>query len=51
MKNLVFKASSEFNGFVGKDCELFWSTGVLEYWARKNYLESLLHHSIIPLKK
>jgi hypothetical protein len=25
-----------------------WSTGVLEYWARKNYLESLLHHSIIP---
>jgi len=22
---------SEFNGSAGKDCELFWSIGVLEY--------------------
>ncbi|MGB6376260.1 MAG: hypothetical protein WBG24_06005 [Syntrophobacteria bacterium] len=24
-ENLVFMARSEFNGFTGKDCELFWS--------------------------
>ena len=29
-ENLVFRARSELNGFAGKDCELFWSTGVLE---------------------
>jgi len=33
MKNLVLKAKSELHGFVGKDRELFWSTGVLEYWS------------------
>jgi hypothetical protein len=21
------------NGFAGKDCKLFWSTGVSEYWS------------------
>jgi hypothetical protein len=29
LENLVFRARSELNGFAGKDCELFWSTGVL----------------------
>ena len=33
MKNLVLKAKSELHGFVGKDRELFWNTGVLEYWS------------------
>jgi hypothetical protein len=33
MKNSVLEAKSEFHGFVGKDRELFWSTGVLEYWS------------------
>jgi len=31
MKNLVLEAKSEFHGFVGKDCQLFWSTGVLKW--------------------
>jgi hypothetical protein len=37
LQNLVIRASprsrftgSEWNGFAGKDCELFWSAGVLE---------------------
>jgi hypothetical protein len=30
LENLVLRARSEFNGFAGKDCELFWSFGVLE---------------------
>jgi hypothetical protein len=30
IENLVLRARSEFDGFAGKDCELFWSTGVLE---------------------
>ena len=34
MKNLVLKAKSELHGFVGKDRELFWSTGVLECWKK-----------------
>ncbi len=31
IENLVLRARSEFNGFAGKDCELFWSTRVLEF--------------------
>jgi hypothetical protein len=30
IENLVLRARSECNGFAGKDCELFWSTGVPE---------------------
>jgi hypothetical protein len=30
LENLVLRARSELRGFAGKDCELFWSTGVLE---------------------
>jgi hypothetical protein len=33
MENLVLGARLELNGFAGKDSELFWSTGVLEYWS------------------
>ena len=47
---------SELNGFVGTSGELFWSTGVLEYWSvGKNespiltciglFITALLHHS------
>ena len=30
IENLVLRARSEFDGFAGKDCELFWSTGGIE---------------------
>jgi hypothetical protein len=30
IEDLVLWAMSEFNGFAGKDCELFWSTGGIE---------------------
>jgi len=30
IENLVLRARSEFYGFAGEDCELFWSTEVLE---------------------
>jgi hypothetical protein len=33
LENLVLGARLEVNGFVGKDSEMFWSTGVLEYWS------------------
>ena len=49
---------SKLDGCAGKDCELFWSTGVLEYWSvgksqspnfnLKKTL-SLLHYSTTPL--
>ena len=48
---------SALNGFAGKDCELFWSTGVLEYWSvgksesphfNLNWFFSLLHYSTTP---
>jgi hypothetical protein len=52
--NLVLGARSKLNGFAGKDCELFWSTGVLEYWSvgksenpNLNLNESF-HYSISP---
>ncbi len=52
--NLVLKARSEFNDFEYKDCELFWSTGVLEYWSvgkseSPNFtLNWSFHYSITP---
>jgi hypothetical protein len=33
IENLVLGARSALNGFARKDRELFWSTGVLEYWS------------------
>jgi hypothetical protein len=33
LENLALRARSELNGFAGKDSELFWSTGILEYWS------------------
>ncbi len=34
---MIFDGPSfEFNGFAGKDGELFWSTGVLECWKKLN---------------
>ncbi|MGB6281510.1 MAG: hypothetical protein WBG91_14955 [Syntrophobacteria bacterium] len=54
MKNLVLKAKSELHGFVGKDRELFWSTGVLEYWSvgkieSPNFnLNESFHYSTTP---
>jgi hypothetical protein len=54
IENQVLRARSEFNGFAGKDCELFWSTGVLECWQKlkpefqRELVLSLLHHSITP---
>ncbi len=55
IENLILWARSNLNGFAGKDSELFWSTGVLEYWSggksqipRFNLNESF-HHSITPL--
>jgi hypothetical protein len=45
---------SEFNGFAGKDCEVFWSTGVLEHWSvgkseSLNFnLNASFHYSITP---
>ena len=35
IENLVLRARSELDGFAGKDCELFWSTGVLECWKKR----------------
>jgi hypothetical protein len=43
-----------FNGFAGKDCELFWSTGLLQYWSvgkgeSPNFnLNESFHYSITP---
>jgi hypothetical protein len=54
IKNLVLRVRSEFKDLVGKDCELFWSTGVLECWQKRKQefqLElvlSLLHYSTTP---
>ncbi|GEM_PF-3017428 len=54
MNNLTAEARSEFNGFAGKDCELFWSIGVLENWSvakteKANFkLNSSFHYSITP---
>ena len=54
MRNLVLNARSEISGFVGKDGELFWSTGVLEYWSvgkseGQNFdLNWFFHYSITP---
>jgi hypothetical protein len=33
IENLVLRARSKFDGFAGKDCEVSWSTGILEYWS------------------
>ena len=33
IEKLVLRARSDLNGFTGKDRELFWSTGALEYWS------------------
>jgi hypothetical protein len=55
IESLVLRAKSEFNGFSGKGCELFWSTGVLEYWQKQEpefqleLILSLLHYSTTPL--
>jgi hypothetical protein len=45
---------SDFHGFAGKDFELLWSIGVLEYWSvgkseSPNFnLNESFHYSIIP---
>ena len=60
MNNLMAKARSEFNGFAGKDCQLYWSIGVLENWSvgktenanfklSSPFITPLLHHSITPV--
>jgi hypothetical protein len=58
LQKLVLMARLELNGFAGKDSELFWSTGVLEYWSvgksynpnfNLNKSLSLLHCSTTPL--
>jgi hypothetical protein len=52
-------AGVALNGLAGKDCELSWSTGVLEYWSVgksespnligiASFITPLLHHSITP---
>ena len=51
--NLVLGGRSEFKGFAGKDCELLWSTGVLECWKKQKpeFQFALLlsfHYSITP---
>jgi len=33
METHVVRGGSEFNGYAGKESELFWSTGVVEYWS------------------
>ena len=54
IENLVLRARSVLNGFAGKDCELFWSTGAMEYWSvgkseRPNFnLNEFFHYSITP---
>jgi hypothetical protein len=54
IENLVLGARSVFNGFAGKDCELIWSTGVLQYWSvgkseSPNFnLNESFHYSITP---
>ena len=54
IENLILRARVEFNGFAGKDCELFWSTGILEYWSlgkskSPNFnLNWFFHYSITP---
>jgi hypothetical protein len=54
IENLVFRARSEFDDFAGKDCEVFWGTGVLEYWSvgkseSPNFrLNGSFHYSITP---
>ena len=54
IENLVLGARSEFNGFAGTSGDLFWSTGVLEYWSvgkseGQNFnLNWFFHYSITP---
>ena len=54
IENLVFRARSVFDGFAGKDCEVFWGTGVLEYWSvgkneSPNFrLNESFHYSLTP---
>jgi len=57
MANLDLGARPEFNGFAGKDWELFLSTGVLECWQKRKsgistwigpFTTPLLHHFITP---
>jgi hypothetical protein len=40
IENLVLRARSEFNGFAGKDCELFCSTGVIEIPNHKSQISN-----------
>ena len=56
IENLVLGGRSEFNSFAGTSGDLFWSTGVLEYWSvgkTKAHIcvelvFSLLHYSTTP---
>ena len=54
IENLVLRARLEFNGSAGKDCKLFWSIGVLEYWSvgeskSENFkLNESFHYSTTP---
>ncbi|MGD8706116.1 MAG: hypothetical protein PVI84_11420 [Syntrophobacterales bacterium] len=57
MGDLNLEARLQFNGFAGKHWEVFWSTGVLEYWSvgksksqefQLGLVFSLLHYSTTP---
>ena len=51
MENLILRTRSEFNNSVGIECELCWSTGVLECWQKRKpkfYLNWSSHYSITP---
>jgi hypothetical protein len=40
IENLVLRARSEFDGFAGKDCELFWSTGGIKIPNHKSQISN-----------
>ena len=51
IENPVMSTTSVFNNFAGNDCELFWSTGVLECWKKQKpefILSESFHYSITP---
>jgi hypothetical protein len=49
IENLVLRASSELDGFAGKDCEVFWSIGVLERCKISNSKHQITNKSQIPI--
>jgi len=49
MEDLNLGARPEFNGFAGKDWEVFWSIGVLAKAKARNFnLDWFFHYSITP---